>query len=501
MKHAASFSRFQLTSTTHRLLALVCTAILLLLLCIPLSAEEGFLVSVPHYANGPDLGIVNPQYIYTCSDDAVVVVSLVTFVPYDIHYYDLGAITKLDNNGNLLWIKYFPDIVEWITGLGIDENDTVSFIAGDFMDPGQRYLVHVDSNGDMTEMPLDLGDLYVSDLSEGLRTASGDFIVIGRVVQNWSPYQSPLAFFRISPDAEVLVSSFIPPDSTMVHDITVYDAEIEAGGTVLISCEINPNKIELLRLDMDGALIERIQLDNCDYFPLLYRSPESEYTIATYSEGIPSSLDRIAHIAWVAEDDITYHTVLEPAFGYGYSMTTIDNDVYIVSFLNSMSNIWLSRYNYTDVYEHVWAWNHPDLYFNSGGEQHIHRLLSSTQNGCIYVAGYRNYRLVVAKLLPTGQVPIEDDIATPPLQKISAYPNPMKEYVVLKIDYASPAEASASLEVYNIKGQLVRTLESSRSGEYIWDGYDNKGRACSTGIYFIRDSKGIYKQTKVIKIK
>lgn len=117
------------------------------------------------------------------------------------------------------------------------------------------------------------------------------------------------------------------------------------------------------------------------------------------------------------------------------------------------------------------------------------------------MAGYRNYRLVVAKLLPTGQVPIEDDIAVPPLQKISAYPNPMKEHVMFKIDDASPTEASASLEVYNIKGQLVRGLESSRAGEYLWDGYDNKGRSCPTGIYLIRDSKGIYKQTKVIKIK
>lgn len=58
MKHTASFPKLQFASSSHRLLALICGAIFLLLFCVPLNAEEGFLVSVPHYANGPELGIV-----------------------------------------------------------------------------------------------------------------------------------------------------------------------------------------------------------------------------------------------------------------------------------------------------------------------------------------------------------------------------------------------------------------------------------------------------------
>ncbi|HZK28169.1 MAG TPA: T9SS type A sorting domain-containing protein [Thermoclostridium sp.] len=521
MKHNTLFQKSQLAqekfSSDGRLLALICTAILWLLFCVPLSAEEGFVVNVPHPPlesfSGTFLNVYDlvPQSIYTCSDDAVIVLSLASFTD-DLETFGITicSIVKLDSSGNLLWMQYFPfaDIpnyiipdIDWITGLGIDENDAVSFIAGTLSSDGPRYLVSVDSNGDIDSMPLDLGDLEIYDLSEGLRTSSGDFIAIGRVQQNWAPYQKPLAYFRISPDAQVLVSSFIPPDPTMTQNVKIYDAEIEAEGTVLVSCKINTDQYELLRLTMDGALIERIQLENCATPPFLHRSSGSEYTIATYTEGASYAQDHIAHIAWVAEDDITYQAVLEPAFQYGNSMISIDNDVYIVSFVNSMSGTWLSRYNYTDAYELAWSWNDPNILLYIMADQHIHRLLSSSQTGCIYAAGYRGYNLAVAKVLPNGQVPVEDDIAAPPLQKINAYPNPMKEHVMLKIDCASPTEASISLEVYNIKGQLVRDLASSRSGEYVWDGYDNKGRSCSAGIYFIRDSKGIYKHTKVIKIK
>ncbi len=508
MKPNALFQKPQLAqekfSSHGRLLALICTAILLLLFCVPLNAEEGFVVSIPHYLSDQGYAGVRPQSIYTCSDDAVVIVSRVVFSPDDIFYYYCGSVTKLDSNGNLLWLKYFPDTsgyenCDWIIGLGIDENDTVSLITGTF-DYDQKYLVHVDSIGQINSIPLDLGEGSIG-LNKGLRTASGDFIAVGDMVST-GLYPLNLAYYRISSDAQVLASSFTSPDTEFTRT-KVYGAEIEADGNVLISCKINPDQDELLRLTMDGVLIERIELQDADAPAILHRSPGSEHTVIAYQVYSAASENQILQIAWVTEDDVTYQTMLDSSFRDIRSMISIGDDVYAISNAISEFDYCLARLNYTDAYELAWSWNHPEFRFYTGFEHyiHTHHLLSSTQSGCIYVAGTYGGHLAVAKVLPTGQVPIEDDIAVPPLQKISAYPNPMKEHVMLKIDDASPAEASVSLEVYNIKGQLVRTLESSRSGEYIWDGYDNKGRACSTGIYFIRDSKRIYKQTKVIKIK
>jgi flagellar hook assembly protein FlgD len=46
------------------------------------------------------------------------------------------------------------------------------------------------------------------------------------------------------------------------------------------------------------------------------------------------------------------------------------------------------------------------------------------------------------------------------------------------------------LEVYNIRGQLVKTLTSSNMGsgahEINWEGVNNTGQAVSSGVYFSR---------------
>ncbi len=71
--------------------------------------------------------------------------------------------------------------------------------------------------------------------------------------------------------------------------------------------------------------------------------------------------------------------------------------------------------------------------------------------------------------------------------QIQAYPNPISERGDIKFNLQ---EASAvELSIYNIQGQLVQVLESSRlnSGvhHYIWDGQNIEGQEAENGIYFI----------------
>jgi flagellar hook assembly protein FlgD len=56
------------------------------------------------------------------------------------------------------------------------------------------------------------------------------------------------------------------------------------------------------------------------------------------------------------------------------------------------------------------------------------------------------------------------------------------------------------LEVYNLKGQLVRTLvnEEKANGNYkiVFDAKDQKGSPLSSGIYFYRLQAGKYVSTR-----
>lgn len=84
------------------------------------------------------------------------------------------------------------------------------------------------------------------------------------------------------------------------------------------------------------------------------------------------------------------------------------------------------------------------------------------------------------------------------------YPNPFNRET--NIRYRLPTRASLSLNVYNIAGQLVKTLvdQPEDAGDYTvgWDGTDDAQQEVSAGIYLCRLSAGtvsIVKKMVVIR--
>jgi flagellar hook assembly protein FlgD len=66
--------------------------------------------------------------------------------------------------------------------------------------------------------------------------------------------------------------------------------------------------------------------------------------------------------------------------------------------------------------------------------------------------------------------------------------------------------SNVALEIYNLKGQLVKTLLNgpSQSGSHsvVWNGRDSAGHAVSSGMYYCRVTTGNYTGTKkMIMIK
>lgn len=90
-----------------------------------------------------------------------------------------------------------------------------------------------------------------------------------------------------------------------------------------------------------------------------------------------------------------------------------------------------------------------------------------------------------------------DDLVAPSIPAISftAYPNPFSVFTNLKVNMQASGGnrleniSDASISIYNIKGQKVKTiaLDPRKTGEQItyWDGRDAGNNQCSSGIYFI----------------
>jgi hypothetical protein len=78
------------------------------------------------------------------------------------------------------------------------------------------------------------------------------------------------------------------------------------------------------------------------------------------------------------------------------------------------------------------------------------------------------------------------------------YPNPFNPETT--ISYAIKETGEVSLEVYNLKGQKVRSLVNGRqnTGHYriVFNGKDDLGQALSSGIYFYRFTAGSYTSTR-----
>lgn len=81
-------------------------------------------------------------------------------------------------------------------------------------------------------------------------------------------------------------------------------------------------------------------------------------------------------------------------------------------------------------------------------------------------------------------------------------PNPFREAAV--INYSAPNAASVTIDVYNVNGQLVRTVHSGQveagTHQVTWDGRDNAGAKVAKGVYFCRMSAEQFNATEKLVI-
>lgn len=78
------------------------------------------------------------------------------------------------------------------------------------------------------------------------------------------------------------------------------------------------------------------------------------------------------------------------------------------------------------------------------------------------------------------------------------YPNPFNPETT--ISFSVKDAGPVNIEIYNVKGQLVKKLVNDvrAAGEHtvVWNGMDNNGRSVSSGIYYFKMNTGKYSSTK-----
>jgi predicted phage tail protein len=86
-----------------------------------------------------------------------------------------------------------------------------------------------------------------------------------------------------------------------------------------------------------------------------------------------------------------------------------------------------------------------------------------------------------------GQLRVDGRQLIPDVLEIKqSYPNPFTSFTT--IEYDVPSTQNVVLKIFNIRGQVVKTLvnEDKSPGYYsvVWDGTNDSGDAVSSGVYF-----------------
>jgi len=78
------------------------------------------------------------------------------------------------------------------------------------------------------------------------------------------------------------------------------------------------------------------------------------------------------------------------------------------------------------------------------------------------------------------------------------FPNPFNPETTISFDM--PKAGNARLDIYNVKGQLVKTLFDGTTPygktSKVWNGTDNSGNAVTSGVYFYRLSTDNHSETR-----
>jgi len=307
------------------------------------------------------------------------------------------------------------------------------------------------------------------------------------------------ALFRMSAIGDSLAATYYPPDVQGYEANNCVKLVQRDEHSVYVASYFNSDGLSILQTDMDGSILNRYDIgDSYQYHGTnMFLESDSlavftiDFNNGDYSTSL-TSIDISGNMQTYSLGSNMSHILAASKASDGFVLLgmNIQGGFRISKFDQFLSNIWSVSYSGITTYES----------FPFSKEK-----IQIDQYGCIYFAGneiggseYFN-SAVAYKLLPNGQVPVADEVQTPPVNAISAYPNPMKDHLNIKITQDDkPVIAANHIDIFNIKGQLIRSLKLTK-GETVWDGKDKQGRICPDGIYLLRSSNRSTHTTKICK--
>jgi hypothetical protein len=241
------------------------------------------------------------------------------------------------------------------------------------------------------------------------------------------------------------------------------------------------------RLYVTTSIVRGVTTNHLEEGKLYAIDPATGQVLAFYdpSSNVPAAVGSLNSPA-VGADGIIYFGV-RGKFAQGGN-PAVNGHVFAVDY-NASAAQFHKVWNY-EVDGQI-DWNHPAI----------------GPDGGIYIGSSVGGEFDPAKTYEPGEIPpnttckfyalkplitsVNDRTTTPiGFQLESNYPNPFGLNPSTTIRFSLPAASQVHLIIYNVHGQVVRTLHDQRfrAGfhQVVWDGRDDAGKTVASGVYFLQ---------------
>ena len=283
------------------------------------------------------------------------------------------------------------------------------------------------------------------------------------------------------------------------------------SGMITDSGEPPLYQVMAVAVSSDQDWVETAEVTASGYYQLANLPSNEYYVIAVSAEAPPTYYNDVLDfedatpvvIANSSVEDIDIHLNSSEGYGVlnmsGFVSDSNDNPVSntAVIFLGSDGNVANFALTNSDGFYEV-----PNLTMDN--YQVIATKIfyeSDIENISVNDNGYADFQInSLSTESPKNEI-------QPAIGLISNYPNPFLNATTISFELSAQEMRDAKVEIYNIKGQKIRTLSAALNGDetktsIFWDGTDKSGKQARSGMYFykVKTVKKSYTK-KMIKIR
>lgn len=435
-----------------------------------------------------------PEDIVVCQDGGYAVNGY--YNHYDPEYgidQDWGFLIKTDGDGNLLWTRRDTvDFMSWNRSYAFVETSD-----GDFISIGYSYssgyIIKRDSEGNrIWANPYnDFGTNSMDNTDDGN-------IILGGVVE------SNIALRKIDNNGNTIWTKSYNCGNVAIATSIIQT--IDGGYTLTGYVSGNGYDIIVMKTDEYGDSLWTRTYDGYGFIDSgksITQDSSGNIMVAgeilnPYTTGFLWYLDYNGNTIWEQEVDSSV----------GYSHPGILYNNYRGIFVSTCQTTTGAKlYGFNANYNIYW-----DNIFSGWSGEGDKSLKVTVSYGYVCalfnVGGSLEDNIGIAKTDSLGQVFAIDEYEIPHTHEItlSNYPNPFSSTTTICY-YLPLTIRNPIIEIYNIKGQCIRTFkienEKCKIGEVVWDGKDESNNHVSSGIYYVKlsDDKGINKTAEMILTK